>query len=205
MTTKKDMKNVFMSSSKRDMLYMLDYIKNNLGISEADYWNYIGYYVISVPKDKYESVLLSGKNFACAEDFNICWLNHYDERRGPISACDIGYGLLPKTLIPGEEKKEYADRNFWGFFDERTPKTILEYFDSMKDFLKVDKIIREYHFADDALTISPLDPDYETKSKLFNEFVEKYGYGPFREIHSLTFTGEYVKQPILVKKKTMQK
>ena len=196
-----EMKDVFLSGDKKTMLFMLDYIKNNLGISGADYWNYIGYYVIHVPKDKYESVLFNGRNFACEEDFGIYWINHYNERRAPIAACDVGYGLLPKTLIPGEEKEEYANRDFWGYFDDRTPKTVLEYFDSMKDFLKVDKIIREYHFADDALSISPLDPDYEAKSKLFREFVEKYGYGPFREIHPLTFTGEYVKQPILVKKR----
>ena len=73
----------------------------------------------------------------------------------------------------------------------------------MKNFLKVDKVIREYHFSDDALTISTLDLDYVAKSELFKEFVKKFGYGPFREIHSLTFTGEYVKEPILVKKKSI--
>ena len=200
-TNTDEMKDVFMSGYKEKMLFMLDYIKNDLGISEADYWNFIGYYVIHVPKDKYESVLLNGKKFACAEDLSIYWLNYYNERRAPIAACDIGYGLLPKTLIPGEEKQEFANRDLWGYYDNHTPLTILEYFDSMKDFLKVDKIIREYHFGDDALTISPLDLDYETKSILFREFVEKFGYGPFREIHPLTFTVEYVKQPILVKKK----
>ena len=200
-TNTDEMKDVFMSGDKNTMLFMLSYIKNNLGISEADYWNYIGYYVIQVPKDKYESVLLNGRNFAYEENFDIYWINHYNERRAPITACDIGYGLLPKTLIPGEEKKEYANRDFWGYYDDHTPKTILEYFHSMEDFLKVNKIIREYHVADDALTISSFDPDYEAKSKLFREFVEKYGYGPFREIHPLTSTGEYVKQPILVKKK----
>ena len=202
MATKiEEMKDVFISSDKKYILYMLDYIKNDLGIPEADYFTYCGKYVICVPKDKYESVLLNGRKFACKEEnFNIFWINHYNERRTEIGACDIGYGRLPKTLIPGEEKKQYGDRFFWGCFDDRTPRTILEYLDSMKDYLKVDKIIREYNRVDDALTISPLSPDYEEKSKLFREFVEKYGYGPFKDIHSLTFTGEYVKQPILVKK-----
>ena len=197
------MKDVFMSGDKKNMLFMLDYIKNNLGVSEADYWNFIGYYVISVPYDQYENVLLNGRKFACGEDFGIYWLNHYNERRGPIAACDIGYGLLPKTSIPGEEKEENANREFWGYYDERTPKIILEYFDAMKKYLKVDKIIRDYHISNDALRISPLNYDYESKSKLFREFIEKYGYGPFKEIHPLTFDGEYVEQPILVKKKSI--
>ena len=42
-------KDVFMSGDKETILYMLDYLKNTLGISEADYWNYIWYYLISVP------------------------------------------------------------------------------------------------------------------------------------------------------------
>ena len=59
-----EMKNVFMSGDKRTMLYMLDYIKKSLGITEADYSNHIGYYVIYVPKDQYEHVLLNGRNFS---------------------------------------------------------------------------------------------------------------------------------------------
>ena len=95
-TNTNEMKDVFMSGDKETMLIMLDYIKNNLGLSEADYWNYIGYYVIHVPKDEYERVLLRGRNFACEEDFGIYWIDHYNERRSPIAACDIGYGLFQK-------------------------------------------------------------------------------------------------------------
>ena len=64
MTNINEMKDVFLSSDKNNMLLMLDYIKSNLGISEADYWNYIGYYVICVPYDRYESALVNGKRFA---------------------------------------------------------------------------------------------------------------------------------------------
>ena len=197
------MKDVFLSGDNNNMLLMLDYLKNDLGINEADYWNYIGYYVINVPIDEYKLALLKGKEFAFSKKIGMYWLDHYNVRRGPINSCDIAYGLLPKTLIPGEEKEAFANRNSWGYFDDHTPITILEYFDSMKNFLKVDKVIREYHFSDDALTISTLDLDYDAKSELFKEFVKKFGYGPFREIHSLTFTGEYVKEPILVKKKSI--
>ena len=197
---KKIMRDVFMSGDKETMLYMLGYLKDNLGISEAEYWNYIGYYVIHVPEDKYIEALVNGKKFASEENIGMYWINHYDERRAPVDSCDIGYGFLPKTLIPGEEKKKYSNRYFWGYNDHCTPKTILEYFDSMKEYLKVDSILREYNGADDALVITALDPDYYTKSELLKEFVEKYGYGPFSEIHQLTCSGKYVKQPILSKK-----
>ena len=46
------MKDVFLSGDNNNMLLMLDYLKNDLGINEADYWNYIGYYVINVPIDE---------------------------------------------------------------------------------------------------------------------------------------------------------
>ena len=34
-------KDVFLTSNKKDMLYMLDYLKETARITEADYWNYI--------------------------------------------------------------------------------------------------------------------------------------------------------------------
>ena len=194
------MKDVFMSGDKETMMKMLNFIKNDLGISESDYWNYIGYYVISVSPKQYKHVLLEGKKFACLNDIGMYWINHYNERRGPIAINDIGYGLLPKKIIPGEEKKEFFNKNFWGYSDDNTPKTILEYFDAMRDYLKVEKIIKTYCFADDALMISTLEEDYEKNSSLLKEFVKKYGYGPFEEIHSLSFTGECDKEPILIKK-----
>lgn len=192
-------KDVFMSGDKKTILYMLDYLKNSLGISEADYWNYIGYYVISVPHEQYELALLNGKNFACQKDMGLYWLNYYNERRSPVASIDVGYGLLPK-IVPGEQEKKYVNRNLWDYYDENTPKVILEYLNAMKDYLKVDRIKRDYHSRDDALRISPITTDYETKSQLFKEFVENNGTGPFKEIHPLTFTGEYVSSPILVKK-----
>ena len=51
------------------------------------------------------------------------------------------------------------------------------------------------------MIITPLSLDYEEKSKMLREFVEKYGSGPFEKIHPLTFTGELIKAPLLVKKK----
>ena len=107
-----------------------------------------------------------------------------------------------KYYHPDEETEKYSERTLWGYNIDRTPKMIVEYFKSMEYFLKARKLITEYCPADNAMRISPLSQDYETKSKLFIKFVEEYGYGPFSEVHQLTFTGEYVKEPILVKNKT---
>ena len=196
-----ELQNVFLTSDKEIMLLMLKYIREELNIPEADYWNFIGYNVIHVPKDQYEYVLLNGKKYACEKDWGMYWINFYNQRRSPIASYDIGYGLLPKTKIPGEEEPQYKDRSLWGRFEENTPRTILEYFKSMKKFLKIDKIIKSYIASDDAIRITPVDQDYEAKSKLFKEFVETYGYGPFREVHPLKFNGEYVKEPILIRER----
>ena len=191
-----NMKDVFLSGHKEQTFKMLDYLREELNVSEADYWNYIGYYVISVPHEKYEYALLEGKKFAFQNDFGIYWLNHYNERRSPIASSDLGYGLLPK-IVPGGND----NRRLWSWCNEATPECILEYLEEMRKFLKVDEIFRDYNSSDDALTISSLSLDYEDQSKLFKDFIYEHGYGPFKEIHPLTFTGEYVKEPIYVKKK----
>ena len=195
-----NMKDVFLTSNKRDMLYMLDYLKETAQITEADYWNYIGYYVIHVPKEEYEYALKEGRRFACAEDFGIYWLDHYNKRRGPIASVDIAYAYLPDTLMSGEEQKKYRTREFW-IDDEYTPITIVKYFYSMAKFIEVDKIFREYSTADNAMTIAPLTQDYKEKSELLKKFVEEYGYGPFETIKPLTYTGELINEPMYVKKK----
>jgi len=193
-----NMKDVFLTSNKRDMLYMLDYLKETAQITEAEYWNYIGYYVIHVPKEEYEYALKEGRKFACAEDFGIYWVDHYNTRRGPIASVDMAYAYLPDTLIPGEEMKQYRKRYFWSD-DEYTPKTLLEYFKSMSNFLEVDRICRHYNDGDKAMILSPLTQEYEEKMELLKKFIEEYGYGPFKEIQPLTYTGELIKEPMYVK------
>lgn len=193
------MKDVFLTGGNEQAQKILAYLKN-IGISDLDIWNYIGYYIVSVNPKEYEHALREGKKFACANDWGIYWINYYNERRGPIASSDIGYGILPQTLIPGEEKEQYADRRMWDHYDDHTPKTILEYFEVMKEYLGVTKIFRTYSIADNAITITPLSLDYERMSQLFKKFIEKYGYGPFEEVRELTFTGKLEEEPIDVKK-----
>lgn len=195
-----DMKDVFLFNDGHETSdKMLDYIKSTLGVEEAGKWNFIGYDVVSVDPSEYERVLKEGKEYAVKNNLGIWWVDHYNDRRSPIASIDLAYGVLPATLLPGEEKKEYSYREFWRD-DKFTPPYLLEYFRVMKEFLKVDKIYRTYSCANSAITISPLSLDYENQMKLMEEFVEKYGYGPFETIYPLRFTGELVKEPMKVKK-----
>ena len=193
-------KDVFMSGSKEKTLFMLDYLKNNLSISDADYWNYIGYYVISVPEEAYEYALREGRKFACLEDFGIYWINHYNERRGPIGSVDIAYGLFPTILTP-TDKYRFKYRGSWDIDESRMPRDIFNYFEMMRRYLKVDRLFKTYNHSDDALTLSPLTEDYDTSSKLLKEFVERYGTGPFEVIHPLSYTGELVEDETLTLKR----
>ena len=194
------MKDAFLSGYKENAEAILNYLREEAGIPEAAMWNYIGYEVVSVPPEKYELALREGKKHAVDLNIGMYWLDHYNVRRSPIASSDIGYGILPKLLVPGEEREEYKDRSLWGSYDDRTPQYLLEYFDSMKSFLGVSKIFRTYNGAEDALTITPLSLDYEEQNRRLKSFVERYGYGPFETIYSLSFTGELEKPPILVKK-----
>ena len=198
-----EMKEVFLTGEKEKRDFMLDYIRTVLNVSDADWYSYCGYYVISVPPENYEFVLARGKEFAAINNMSMYWLDCDNIRRAPISSCDIGYCVLPDTLIPGEEKKEYSNRFYWEYFDDRTPKTILEYLESMRAFLKTDKIYRTYNGANNFI-ISASGLDYETESELFQEFVQKYGYGPFEKIYSLSFTGKLIKPPILSMKEQLE-
>ena len=193
-------KDVFISNDRQNIIVMLHYVKNVLGIDEAERWNFIGKEVLCVPPANYEEVLLKGKQYAVDNNLPVCWLDYQKSVR-PINCCDIGYALLPETKIPGEDLKEYKDKHYWGLYRDHTPKTILEYFDAMKEYLNVDELYLSTNLADKAMMISPASLDYDKMSELLNEFVKEYGYGPFEEIHSLTFTGEYNKEPIATKSK----
>ena len=197
-----DMKDTFLANTHESAEIMLDFIRNDLKIDDSYIWNYIGYDVVSVNPKEYEHVLKEGKKFACKEDFGLWWINHYNERRGPIVSCDIGYCFIQQEPIEGEvnDKKE---RIFW-IDDDYTPKCIVEYLKDLKDYLKVKELNRDYSSADRALRITPLSLDYEAQSALFKEFVTKNGYGPFETIHTINFDGSLNKEPILVKKKTIQ-
>ncbi len=195
------MKDAFMTGDRLKANLIKWYLVNRIGISEADFWNYIGYYVISVPPEKYEEALLKVKKWASEFDIGFYWIDYYNVRRSPIASCDIGYGFLPEKLFPGEKENDLSGRRLWDDFDDRIPKDILEYLNALKNFLQVEKIFRKYNYADNAMIITPLNLDYEEKSKMLREFVEKYGSGPFEKIHPLTFTGELIKTPLLVKKK----
>ena len=200
--SKNDSKDVFMAGYKDPAVKMVNYLKGFLMIPDAFIWNYIGYYVVSVPPQEYERALKAGREYACDNDIGMFWIDKYNERRAPITLSDIGYGLLPSGLLEEECMEErYRDRSMWGLSDAFTPKAILEYIDAMKKFMEVDRIVIKYYGGDRAVAISVISPDYEKYSELLKEFVDEYGYGPFAEIHPLTYTGEYVKEPMLTRKK----
>ena len=200
--SKDNSKDVFMAGYKEPAVKLLNYLKNVLMIPDAFIWNHIGYYVVSVPPQEYERALKAGREYACDNDIGMFWIDKYNERRAPIALSDIGYGLLPSYILDEEYWEErYRDRTMWGLSDAFTPKVILEYFNEMKKFMEVDRIVIKYFGRDRALSISVISPDYEKYSELLKEFVSEYGYGPFEEIHPLTYTGEYVKEPILTRKR----
>ena len=195
-------KGVFITPEEPIANTMLSYIRNGLDIKDAYKYYYCGRAVINVPSKDYEEILRKGKKFACESgvDLNwLSWLDFQDRLRHPVSSVDIGYGFFPKKLIPGEEKKKYANRYLWAE-DTYTPPYLIDYFEAMKDYLNVDKIYREYNQSENAMTISPNSLDYEKQMELFDGFIEKYGYGPFETIKPLSFTGEIIKNPQKVKK-----
>ena len=193
------MKNTFLFNEYETPKKMLEFIRNDLGIEEADIWNYIGYDVISVPPKEYERVLIEGKKYARDNDLGMWWVDHYNLRRSPIASVDIAYGMLPRAPIPGEEKHDYSFRGFWSE-DKSTPPYLLDYLNEMKAYLKIEKLFRTYNHADKALTLTPLSLDYEEQLGLIKEFIYKNGYGPFNKIYPLKVTGELIKEPIKVKK-----
>ncbi|MBR5369946.1 MAG: hypothetical protein IK137_01430 [Bacilli bacterium] len=201
-----NMKSVFITGEEDVKEDMIEYIQSELGVYDADWYNYCGRYVIEVPKDKYEEVLKAGKEYGVEVGLINCmsWLDYQDEMRYPISSCDIAYGTLPETLLPGEELGENYKiiRRFW-CDDEYTPKTLLEYFNAMKKFLDVGSIERHYHLCEEdggRMIISPNSLDYEMTMKKFKEFIKTYGYGPFEVIKPLSFTGKLIDEPFQYKK-----
>lgn len=197
------LKGVFITGEEDVKNDMLEYIQDLEGISEADWGCYCGRYVINVPKEKYEEVLRKGKEYACEIGLinHISWLDYQDEMRYPICSCDIGYAFLPETLLPGEKTSSDITRTrvLWDT-DEYAPKTLLEYFKAMKEFLDVD-ISRHYKFSENAMIIAPHSLDYEETMAKFTKFIELYGYGPFERIKPLSFTGKIDGEPFQYKKR----
>ena len=197
-----DMKDTFMCGYPENTQKMLAFIQGKLGIKDYAIWNYIGYYVVSVDPKEYEHVLVEGKKFAYQEDLGMYWLNNYNVRRSPIASYDIGFAILPKKLIPGENEEGKSNRSFWETdYENRTPQVILDYFENMREYLKVQKIFRTFTSSDeDGLIITPLSIYYNTEMELLKEFVGKNGYGPFKEIRPMSITGEIQKEPIPILK-----
>lgn len=195
-----EMKNTFLSGDHERARILLRYIQNELGVPEAGIWDYKGYKVICVPPNEYERILREGKKYAKEKDMGMYWLDYKDVRRSPIASVDIGYGSLPKGLLPGERKEDLSNRRILEI-DEYTPKCVLDYFGAMKEHLKVDSIFRTYNRVDNAIIITPLSLNYEEQKARLAEFIVENGYGPFETINPLTFTGKYVKEPFQYVKK----
>ena len=195
-------KDVFLSNDRETALKMLNYLRS-IGMNSADIYDFIGYKVIDVPCEEYVSALEKFRQFACDEDFGISWISCYGERRGPIASTDIGFGVLPQKFIDGESINNYNDRLLWSE-DLYTPEPLVEYLNDMKNYLGVDKIIRSYHtfkdFPYEGLRLSSLSINHDEQSRLLEEFVSEYGFGPFMEMHSITTTGEYIKKPLQLKR-----
>lgn len=201
-----DMKDVFLFREHETADKMLKYIKEELKVKDADKWNYIGYDIISVPHKEYERVLLEGKKYAISKDYGMYWLDYYNFRRGPIASIDLGYAKLPEDRLEDEDGR--YDRYFWDD-DNYTPKSVVSYFSQMHKHFgpEIKKINREYHRGDNAIQITLVtgNIDYEKYRKLLGEFILECGYGPFEEIHPLTFTGEYEKEAFQKVKKENKK
>ena len=197
-----EMKDTLLFRDRETAIEMFKFIQEKLAISDANMRNFIGYEIISVNSKEYERVLLEARKYAIEKDYGMFWIDYYDERRSPIASMDIGYGMLPESLLDGEKKRN--DRHLWTF-EKRRPSILNKYLGLMKKHLG-DEIIRidvEYRGADNALVITSVtkDVDYDKYNKLLAEFIAEYGYGPFTEIHPLTFTGKYVEEPFQFIKK----
>ena len=114
---------------------------------------------------------------------------------------DMACAVLPDTLLPGEELHNYSERYNWDL-DKNTPPYLLEYLASMQRYVCNTGIIRaiKRECCGNKLYLMPYGIDYDEKKKLLEEFIEKYGYGPFETIYPLTYTGEQEKKPFQLKK-----
>ena len=197
-----DMKDTFLFNDGHETSQkMLDYIQNVLGITESGRWNYMGYDVVSVDPEEYERVLLEGRKYAIENDLGMWWIDCNNTRRAPIASMDIGFGILPETLLEGEPVGN--DRHIWDIPDANPP-IIVDYFAKMqeyfgKEIIRVDK----KYWSDNGMTITPVtkDIDFEKYQNLLAEFIIEHGTGPFTEIHPLTFTGKYIEEPFQKVKK----
>lgn len=197
-TILEELKCIFITSNEESANRMFHYLKGDLLIAETEKDNFIGYEKIYVPKHTYEWALKKGRNYAYSEGLKVDWANYNSEMR-PLLAVDIGYGVLPETLLPREDEKKYSGRNGWRY-DEFTPPYLLEYFKAMQRFFNNDKIERSYcdsHF----MRITAQGLNYDEKIRLLQEFIQTYGYGPFEEIYPISYIGEKMEKPFSKVKK----
>lgn len=197
---KDGMKGVFLSIYPDIAKKMVDYLQS-VGIESAYYYDSIGKKIVDVPFEQYEFALEEGRKYACREDFGIDWVSIYSERRYPIASTDIGFGVLPHKLLKDESIVHYGNRELW-FDDNYVPNSFFEYFDNMKKYLEVEKIIRSCHKYNDheALRFSSLSINHDEQNQLLQEFIYDNGYGPFIKIYPITTMGELVKEPFQLKK-----
>ena len=194
------MKGVFLSNYSDIAKKMVDYLQS-VGIESAYYYDSTGKKIVDVPFEQYEFALEEGRKYACREDFGIDWVSIYSERRYPIASTDIGFGVLPHKLLKDESIAHYGNRELW-FDDNYVPNSFFEYFDNMKRYLEVEKIIRSCHKYNDheALRFSSLSINHDEQNQLLQEFIYDNGYGPFIKIYPITMTGELVEEPFQLKK-----
>lgn len=191
---------VFISASPESIDKMYHYLKGDLLIAETEKDNFIGYGRIFVPKRTYEWALRNGRNYACSEKFGIDWVN-YNGSRNPSAIMEMACAVLPDTLLPGEEMPNYSERYNWDL-DKNTPPYLLEYLASMRKYVCNNGTIRaiKRECSGNYMHLMPYGIDYDEKRKLLEEFIEKYGYGPFETIYPLKYTGEKEETPFQLKK-----
>jgi hypothetical protein len=189
---KQDMQDVFMLETKtKDEV--LRYIQDVLKI-EADSYKYIGKEVICVDPSQYIEVLKRCKEFILNNKIkDVNWLD-YKGRAYPALSSIIAYASLPKHKIVGENKPGFTDRLLWSF-DEYTPRYLMEYLEAMKEYLKVEQIIRDYIDYQNEMIISSLSIEHKEQMKLIGEFIKEYGYGPFDKIYPSSYIGKKVDEP----------
>ena len=114
---------------------------------------------------------------------------------------EMACAVLPDTLLPGEEMPNYSERYNWDL-DKNTPPYLLEYLASMRKYVCNNGTIRaiKRECSGNYMHLMPYGIDYDEKRKLLEEFIEKYGYGPFETIYPLKYTGEKEETPFQLKK-----
>ena len=195
-----ELKCIFISDNPESIDKMYHYLKGDLLIAETEKEEWLVYNRISVPKRTYEWALRNGRNYAYAEKLGIEWVN-YDGDKRPSATMDMACAILPDTLLPGEELHNYSERYHWDL-DKNTPPYLLSYLSSMERYVCISGIIRaiKRECWGNKVYLMPYGIDYDEKRKLLEEFIEKYGYGPFKTIYPLKYTGEQEIEPFQLKK-----